>query len=173
MRKYILIIAITIFLIIIGISYYKTNIMPVNIVEKYLYSRYNNTSYLNLADKIDIQKQYIDDSLLNTQYKFVSFDMDRKTFSENKYIVELINMNNKLFEKKSDYVKIYSTIEILIHKEEFPDWEQKTSYILLFTLKNSGLLKYKINYIKELDSHITVMGESISPQMHEHDHSHD
>lgn len=158
---------------IIGISYYKTSIMPVNVVEKYLYSRYNNTSYLNMADKIDMQKQYIDDSLLNTQYKFVSFDMDIKTFDENKYIVELINMNSKLFEVKNDYVKVYSTIEILIHKEDFPDWEQKTSYILLFTLKKDGLLGYNINYIKELDSNITVMGESINPQIHEHDHNQD
>lgn len=68
-----------------------------------------------------------------------------------------------------DIIPIKVKFHVSFKSDVMEDWAQETFYDLNFLLKKQGFDRYKINYIKELDSHIELMDDG--EEYHDH-HSH-
>jgi len=154
----------------LGAYYYVNNVAPVQFVQSYLEARYDQTDYLNITEKSNAQKNKMDPLLLGIDYKFSDFNSYIEEFANFKLRTSLKDANIYKVEKVQDIISIKVKVHVFFKSDVMEDWAQETFYDLNILLKRQGFGKYKINYIKELDSHIELMDDD-GEEYHNH-HSH-
>lgn len=161
-----------------AVTYFWLNrILPIKTVKNYLFTRYNDTSYLNIELKTKSQNTFLDNSLIEcSDYKYGAFNRTIRDFKANKFIIQLVDTN--VYYKLGKHGKKYigAEVNLLTVSDKFDSWSQNTQYELEFVLARSSLCSYKINYIKEKKNTVIIhypMYENNSELCrHEHDCNH-
>lgn len=73
---------------ILAVGYIYIKNAPIRTVNAYLNARYN-INYNNIKEKVAIQKELFDESILDAGYTYTNFDNDIKMFKDNKIKIEL------------------------------------------------------------------------------------
>jgi len=131
-------------LIVLGVTVYIYGLTPKpdKFILDYLNTRYTDTDYTNISEKAEQQKQYLESSLISSDFVFGKFNDEIEYFTYFKYKIEKAEFNIYDVQKQDNLHNVYVRIYFNVKSENAPDWSQLSFYDLRFTLN-----KYKWGYV--------------------------
>ena len=150
--KIILITATVLVIFAISFSVYviRVSSAPKRFIEEYIKTRYMGTDYTTIKKKTDMQKMFIEDNLINSDFQFGQFDKEIEYFSQYKYIIK--NPQYEIYDKTVDgnITNVFVKLEFNVESGELSHFKQRTYYSLQVKV-NKVKNKFIINDIDVLD----------------------
>ncbi len=139
---------------------------PKRIVMNYFYTRYSETNYTNIKEQSEKQKIFLTKEFLNSGTKFVRFEEDINSLTENEFRIK--NPDFKIYKsiKNKSIYNILIKINFDVTSEKLTNWEQRTYYNLWVKVK-------RVDGRNLIDNIIIVENDFSYNYAQENNHNHD